>query len=763
MAVMEENMTRRWLGLIVAFGLMASFASSAFAAMAEGEYRQYPNILQTPKTQIKSHTWGNMKLVVTNWGFFGNAGDFNKYVWSCEFPANSNQDYLFQGALWIGGIIENDTFVSFGADGWNTENEMFPGSTDNDTIIERSINPASPYYSDSTDPLNAKYGPAVSEQDFIAVYTDTVGQPYAPTEHRPLGLKITQQTYCWSYDYAQDFTLMKFWIENIRGDGKTIEDVYVALYIDADVNPVTKDDRCKWWGAQDDVTGFRVWRDTSDTLWAPGTELYQWVGGTYEKKDVGGKPKYQSPADYITVAWIADADGLHPEQYCKNMGYAASVTGTRVVYPPPKEISYNWWISDENEAMDWGPYHTEDPSDVKGTPMGDKAKYRIMSNGYFDPDQICSGVVYPPNVDSINDTRYLLSFGPNDLPAGDTLVMILAYVGGERFHNSEEYCDYNFEDLARNASWAYRVYDNPGVDTDHDGYAGDFTVAGGETLYLTGDGIPDFEGPPPPPTPQVKVTTGDQKVTIRWGKDSETYENKFIPAPYDTDYFEGYRVCRSESGRLGEFTLLQEYDRIDFDTSGTKPLFWNRGMPESIEVSGGETTYVYVDGPMLNYYPRFYSVSAFDKGYPPGYGDVLASLSTSPLSNAVTVTPSPTAEQAAEREVEVIPNPYKISNEYASIKWEDWEGAGWSEHTRRLDFINLPPKCTIRIYSLNGDLIRTLEHDADGNAAAGRAATAESWNLITRDVEAIVSGIYLFSVENKDTGKVQVGKFLVIK
>jgi hypothetical protein len=344
------------------------------------------------------------------------------------------------------------------------------------------------------------------------------------------------------------------------------------------------------------------------------------------------------------------------------------------------------------------------------------------------------------------------------------LRMILAYVGGEHFHNGNDWCEWSFEDLAINASWAYRVYDNPGVDTDSDGYSGDFIIVGAETLYVSGDGVPDFEGPPPPPTPRLAVETGDQKVILKWGQDSETYENKFIPAPYDTDYFEGYRVYRSETGRLGEFTLLAEFDRIDSDTSGTRPLFWNIGMPDSIEIDGTDTTYVFIDGPMLNYYPRFYAVTAFDKGYPPGYDDVLASLETSPLSNAKKVTPSPVPQGLNdERKVAVVPNPYKISEDYASEKWEDWEGAGWSEHTRRIDFINLPSNCTIRIYSLNGDLVRTLEHKASVNVSLGKAASAESWNLISRDVEAIVSGLYLFSVKDDDTGQVQVGKFLIVK
>jgi hypothetical protein len=47
------------------------------------------------------------------------------------------------------------------------------------------------------------------------------------------------------------------------------------------------------------------------------------------------------------------------------------------------------------------------------------------------------------------------------------------------------------------------------------------------------------------------------------------------------------------------------------------------------------------------------------------------------------------------------------------------------------------------------------------------STTSVPWNLVSRDLQAIVSGIYLFSCEELDaTGKVtdtQVGKFVVIK
>jgi hypothetical protein len=436
-----------------------------------------------PQTDMKSHTIGEVRLVVTNSGCFGNAAEYDVYDWSCEFPASSGQDYLFLGALWIGGIVNGETLVSVGNDGWLLESELFPGSSPSDTIVERSTDTLSPYYTPD----------AVSEQDFVSEYTDTVGPPYSPPSHTPLGIRVTQGTYCWTRDYARDFVAMHFLIENLRGDHQTIDGVYIGLYVDGDVTPVTSDPICRSYAAQDDITGFRTWQDPSDTLWPPGQMLRQWDGTKYVRVDVGNKPMYESPCEFISTAWLADDDGLHPALYCADAGTSYSVVGTNIVCPPYEAMSFNWWFSDQDDALDWGPYHPEDPADFGGTPMGDPAKYRIMSNGYIDPDQVCDPLAYPAGIDSINDTRYLLSFGPYDLPYGDTLEIALAHVGGELFHENNQWCEWSFGDLATNVSWAQAVCDNPGVDTDGDGYAGDFLLFLSETLFICGDGVPDFK------------------------------------------------------------------------------------------------------------------------------------------------------------------------------------------------------------------------------------------------------------------------------
>ncbi|MFH1893990.1 MAG: hypothetical protein ABIK83_15060, partial [Candidatus Zixiibacteriota bacterium] len=89
-------------------------------------------------------------------------------------------------------------------------------------------------------------------------------------------------------------------------------------------------------------------------------------------------------------------------------------------------------------------------------------------------------------------------------------------------------------------------------------------------------------------------------------------------------------------------------------------------------------------------------------------------------------------------------------------RYEDREGTGFVDHSRRVHFVNLPPQCTIKIYTLDGDYVRTLEHP-------GIASDADSkieWDLRSRNNEIVTSGIYIFVVES-ELGN-QIGKLVLI-
>jgi hypothetical protein len=109
-------------------------------------------------------------------------------------------------------------------------------------------------------------------------------------------------------------------------------------------------------------------------------------------------------------------------------------------------------------------------------------------------------------------------------------------------------------------------------------------------------------------------------------------------------------------------------------------------------------------------------------------------------------------DAAAEkmRNIFVVPDPYVVGSSFEPI----YELAG--QNQRRIDFVNLPPKCTIRIFTASGKLVKTLEH------AAPEDFGRHSWDLTTEDGPEISFGMYFFVVEAKGVG-IKRGKFAVIK
>ena len=80
----------------------------------------------------------------------------------------------------------------------------------------------------------------------------------------------------------------------------------------------------------------------------------------------------------------------------------------------------------------------------------------------------------------------------------------------------------------------------------------------------------------------------------------------------------------------------------------------------------------------------------------------------------------------------------------------------WGRGERRIFFIHLPQKCTIRIYTIDGKLVKTLQHDSDTDDGQ------ESWNLVSKDGMDVAFGIYIFHVDASGIGS-KTGRFALIK
>ena len=112
--------------------------------------------------------------------------------------------------------------------------------------------------------------------------------------------------------------------------------------------------------------------------------------------------------------------------------------------------------------------------------------------------------------------------------------------------------------------------------------------------------------------------------------------------------------------------------------------------------------------------------------------------------------------------IRVVPNPYLVTNKAVN-----------SEGTDKVFFTHLPPRCTIRIYTLAGQLVRKIEHvsstsfNPDERLAQGNKGGTAEFNLLNRYNQALASGVYIFHVEAQDDkdnviGN-KIGRFAVIR
>ncbi|MDZ7331544.1 MAG: hypothetical protein ONB31_06170 [candidate division KSB1 bacterium] len=147
----------------------------------------------------------------------------------------------------------------------------------------------------------------------------------------------------------------------------------------------------------------------------------------------------------------------------------------------------------------------------------------------------------------------------------------------------------------------------------------------------------------------------------------------------------------------------------------------------------------------------------FEPNAPPGPGNAFAVETVVPVMPTIRdayrfkikgSTLDPSRVQSELNQIRVVPNPYLVSSLY-----EPEFGELRREPIRQIQFINLPPQCTIYIFTIAGDRVKTIEH----NAAHG----TETWDLRSDGGREIASGVYLYIVK---TDKAQFkSTFAVIK
>jgi len=457
------------------------------------------------------------------------------------------------------------------------------------------------------------------------------------------------------------------------------------------------------------------------------------------------------PIDSAYVGWFFEADvgPVSVSQY-HTRNFTAYIPGSFTAYiHNPVDLGSTpvgatlLWPQDTTLTYTFAWYRGQD------SPTPDAVRYDVLSSGIIQPDE------FP----ALSDTRFLFAFGPFHIdpistPGTEPLRIAIAIISGY-----SRTIDHRIV-LQNNAARAKDIYLNRGIRL-----------------------------PPTPPSPPLRVSVGFRSVMLDWqwrpGDDSiygrpnpeanwdttndvaRRYPSRFMaPHPPGTDpnidttkggrNFEAYRVWRSENplGPEASFTLLAQYDVAD----------------DSFEYNSG-LKYTFLDSNLVRGKTYVYSVTsisipslAYQTIPGPDSMNIIVEVPVEPLRSSVLTNstridlPFSVANEVGK--VSVVPNPYRTDRDY-TLESGGYEGlfSQWDETKRVVKFINLPEVCTIRIFSLSGDLVRTVQHD--GRSGVGISRGDVNVPLVSESNRALASGIYVFTVDS-NLGT-QTGKFVIIR
>ena len=554
------------------------------------------------------------------------------------------------------------------------------------------------------------------------------------------GIDIQRWAYAFADDENDDYIIMEYKFTNTTGE--TMNDVYFGLQAQTHASAYYGADL---WGNYIGATydDFVAGDATADPMRA----WYAWDAdqtGAQPDVDTRGKPdsqwgNFQEPSFFGHVVLHADASATDesddPSQPAKagwsqrELAPDLNVAGHEDIYS---------YLADGWSTANPGAYAVTLDPDGNVDPDGD-GQYRVLD----------------PTLDINNTTQFdplteqektaLFSFGPYTLAPGEDVRVVTALVGGQipyrwAIDAGRAYANGNVQQFAL-VPLPYDIV-NP--------FTGATVATQGSTLdkatknavldisldfmldnaqkaidnWNAGDvngGTGSFGIPLAPASPSLTATSENDQIRLEWGNEAEMDANAGSVA--------GYRVYR-------EFTRPAALE-LPTDTTFLAIADVNVGTNE------------YVDSDVIRGEDYYYYVTAVTTdGVESSRFANRTGTSSDKVLEAVSPTRSPDSDW--QENVVVVPNPFHI------------QGAFNYEEQRRLNFLNLPAYANIHIYTMTGDRIQTIRHDA----STGDQDWERQDSFSTLE---IVSGIYIFVVEELDsprgsaTGAQAMGKFVVIK
>ncbi|MCB9246786.1 MAG: hypothetical protein H6606_10200 [Flavobacteriales bacterium] len=684
----------------------------------------------------KTTTASNMRLNVTNVGTLGNA--FRGYRdgsgrQSCEYPAGSGVEHLFEGGIWIGGLIDGNTVaVSTSAydapSGYSTGRGGFEFTAElGSTLEERSSLFDSPFFTPD----------ALSHQDYVSTFSDrnlvVPGTSIPISGHlQPMNLEVRMETYNWNYAFSDFFVILNFEVTN--RSNAVIDSVYFGLWTNTVVRNLN-------------VT----------PAGSGGAAFYNKGGNGY--------------LDSLQLAYCYDHSG--------DVGFTESYIGQKFLGAEDKNGFQHPTIRSGFKAHynAWEFNNTSNP--VFFLPATEQARYTKLTKGLNDDlcwdknstqNAQCGPRSYQEQLNEAGNRSDLVSVGPfRSLAPGESFKATYALVAGKKLEDGKPNSDNNSVQqtiFRTNANWAQVAFN--GEDKNFNGQLDE-----GEDIDGNGS-ITRFILPAPPDIPKTRIVTRDHEIDVYW---SDNSERSVDPITRELD-FEGYRVYMTQLGFdvTDVPDLARDMKRIaEYDLRGNG-LFSETGfesvrLEQPVRFENDTTSYrfKYTIRNIQNGWQYAIAVSAFDRG---NEASNLESLESSLLANNFRAfAGKPVNANLKTNEPFAYPNPY-----YYGAAWEGT--SNFQEQSRKIYFANLPQHCKIRIFTQAGDLIDEIHHDAEYNGTDIRwyqtfgsenpernvhSGGEHGWDLLSTNSQIIARGLYIFTVEDLESGSRYQGKFVIIK
>ncbi len=230
----------------------------------------------------------------------------------------------------------------------------------------------------------------------------------------------------------------------------------------------------------------------------------------------------------------------------------------------------------------------------------------------------------------------------------------------------------------------------------------------------------------PPPTPtngenSLSIVTEPGRIIIEWPPVSPTYRDQAT----GTDDFAGYRVYRSTYFTIGPWTLVADIPK------------------DSATVVNGSVRYIDTGQPFG--VGNYYCVTSYDT----------AGNESGKVNNTrFPIYPLRAPNAQFPQNVYVVPNPFKQHS-----------GLTGTGERYRMEFVGIPAICTIKIYTIVGEVVQVIEHD-DGSGSEAWGSIKELDYQLNQWTLGVAPGVYVYRVESLvagHEGESFIGKLAIVK